>query len=211
VPFNDDEFLAVCEEYRAGHQGKGAEALTARYNEILDRVAELQGYARRSGAQDDELSRLRAEQTVLDVALADAKMAARSQLAAQRAEKIAEITRMAQDPANLERPDGGSQPGGRPGVPALVRNPGTRIESAAETVQRAGNPWRDDSGPLDRETAAGFVSRAHSAIEAVQERLTHDGAELLSTLLAERRDLTGVSVRRSADEVRQVLQSRFVT
>jgi HK97 family phage major capsid protein len=204
MPFNDEDFLEVCEEYRREHQGKSADALVARYNEVLDRVAELQGYARRSNAQDDELSRLHAETTVLDVAIADAKVLVRSQQMAARAAKIAEITRAAQNPANLERGhDDGSVPGARPGAPALVCNPGTRVESAAETIQRAGNPWRHDGGPLNRETAEGFIVRAHSAVEAVSERLSHDGAELLATLLSERRDDRGVSVRRSADEVRQ--------
>jgi hypothetical protein len=69
-------------------------------------MAALKGYARRSGAQDDELARLNAEMTVLHVAIADRRVLVRSQLAAERAEKIAEITRMAQDPANLERPEG---------------------------------------------------------------------------------------------------------
>ncbi len=202
--FTDDKFLQVCERYREIHERKPLAALTERHDQVLDRIGELEGYARRSNSQDDELDQLGAERTVLDVAIGDAKMAARSQLAAERAEKIEHITRMAQDPANLERPGGGTQPGGQPGAPAFVRGKlGTRLETAAETIQRAGNPWRDDRGPLDRETAAGFVSRAHSAIEAVSERLGHDGTELLSTLLSERRDTRGVSVRRSADEVRQ--------
>jgi hypothetical protein len=104
--YDDDMFLAVCEEFRAEHESKSGEALLARYNEVLDRMAALKGYARRSGAQDDELARLNAEMTVLHVAIADRRVLVRSQLAAERAEKVAEITRMAQDPANLERPEG---------------------------------------------------------------------------------------------------------
>jgi hypothetical protein len=104
--FTDDKFLQVCERYQEIHLGKPLAALTARQDEVLNRVAELQGYARRSGTQDAELDQLHAEQTVLDVAIADAKVAVRSQRAAERAEKIAEITRTAQDPANLERPAG---------------------------------------------------------------------------------------------------------
>ena len=102
---------------------------------VLDRVAELQGFARRSHAQDDELSRLNAETTVLDVEISDKRVLVRSQQAAARAAEIERIARMAQDPANLERPDGGSNPAGQvPGSPALVRQPGARIESAAETI-----------------------------------------------------------------------------
>lgn len=201
VPFSDEDFLEVCEEFRREHQGKSADALTARYNAVLDRTAELNGYARRSGAQDDELSRLHAETTVLDVAIADAKVAVRSQRIAARKQEIARGTALMADEANLERPEGAA---GVQGAPAFVRGQlGTRLESAAETIQRAGNPWRDQGGPLDRETGAGFVSRAHSAIEAVQERLTGPGAELLATLLSGRRDTGAYSVRRSADEVRQ--------
>lgn len=84
MPFNDEDFLEVCEEFRRAHQGKTAEVLTARYNEVVDRLAELKGYARRSNAQDYELSRLHAEQTVLDVEIGDRRVAARSQLAAER-------------------------------------------------------------------------------------------------------------------------------
>ena len=104
--FTDDKFLQVCERYKEIHDGKPLAALTARYDQVLDRRAELEGYARRSGGQDDELDQLSAELTVLEVAIADAKTAVRSQLAAERAAKIAEITRTAQDPANLERPAG---------------------------------------------------------------------------------------------------------
>src|SRR5437667_367484 len=96
---------------------------------------------------------------------------------AVRSAQIARGTALMADESNLERPGGG-----QPGAPAYVRGKlGTRIETAAETIQRAGNPWRDNAGPLDRETSAGFVSRAHSAVEAVSERLGHDGAELLAT------------------------------
>jgi hypothetical protein len=121
------------------------------------------------------------------------------------------------NPANLEA---GADPvamGGKvDGAPALVRNPGTRIESPQETLQRMhSDPWRGPDGdPLaghtsygrPGETAAGFVSRANACLEGLEERLTHDGAELLSTLLSERRDTPRVSVRRSADEVRQAAE-----
>jgi HK97 family phage major capsid protein len=200
VSFTDDEFLVVCEEYRQAHQGKSAEALVTRYNEVCDRLSELKSYGRRSGAQDEELSRLNAEQTVLDVEISDKRVLVRSQRAAARSAEIERITRIAADPANLERsvPDGAV--GGQ--APALVKQLGTRIETAQETVSRA-NPWRDpDRGPLTHETGQGFIARANTCIETVQERLGHDGAELLSTLLSERRDSATYSVRRSQDEIR---------
>ncbi len=199
----------LLEHYLDTHRGKPRPLLIERREQIITRTAELEGYERRSQPQADELGVLIAEQIAVD------DLIKRADVEIRRA-KIEEIRRIAQDPANREA---GSDPGYRdpaarpgPGAPALIRQPGTRLESAAETIQRAGNPWRtQDGGPLaghttyggTGETGAGFVSRAHSAIEAVQERLTHDGAELLSTLLAERRDTRGVSVRRSADEVRQ--------
>ena len=121
---------------------------------------------------------------------------------ATRAAAIDRGMRAMGDPANCEGPGAGSNPYGASG-PALVRQPGTRVESAQETVSRA-NPWRDpDRGPLTHETAAGFVARANTCIETVADRLGHDGAELLSTLLSERRDLRGVSVQRSQDEIRE--------
>lgn len=180
----------LLERYLDTHAGKPRTELTARRAEIITRTAELEGYSRRSQAQASELDELIAEQIAVD------DLIKRGDVEARRAE-IDRITRIAADESNLERPCGGI------GAPAVVKGKlGTRLETAAETIQRAGNPWRHESGPLDHESAAGFVSRAHSAVEAVSERLGHDGAELLSTLLTERRDDRGVSVRRSADEVR---------
>lgn len=191
-----DAGYELIDHYRAQYAGKTRAELDAARGRCIGRAAELEGYGRRSQAQAIELDSLIAEQIVIDDLI-------KSDDVEIRRAKIERIQRTAQDPANLEGPGSGSQPGGRPGAPALVRNPGTRIESAAETIQRAGNPWRAEGGPLDRETSAGFISRAHSAIEAVQERLTHDGAELLATLLSERRDGAGYSVRRSQDEIRE--------
>jgi HK97 family phage major capsid protein len=208
--FDDDKFLRIAERYREIHEGKTLAALTARHGEILDRMAELKGYARRSGSQDDELDELGAEQTVLDVAIGDAKLAVRSQLAAERSAKIAEITRMAQDPANCERPDGSI------GAPAFVKGKlGDRPETAAETIQRAGNPWRDaDGGPLAGhasygmgETGQGLISRCHSALQALEGTLTHDGAEKLAQqLLADSYGWPGVQVKRSKDEAAEAAQ-----
>lgn len=83
----------------------------------------------------------------------------------------------------------------------MVSGPGTRIESPAETPQRMrSDPWRGPDGdPLaghtsygrPGESAAGFVARANTCLEGLEERLTRPGAQLLSTLLSERRDLTG--------------------
>lgn len=181
----------LVDRYDDQWRGKTRAQLDARREACIARAAQLGDYEHPSQAQREEFDALTAETIVIDglIKADDVKI---------RRSKIEAITRMAQDPANLERPDG------TVGAPAYVKGKlGTRLETAAETIQRAGNPWRAEGGPLDRETSAGFVSRAHSAVEAVSERLGHDGAELLSTLLAERRDARGVSVRRSADEVKQ--------
>lgn len=191
---NESEFAELADEIHRDWGGRPLDDVVARRGECWERIGQLRGYQHLSRSQQDELERLSAELTVLD------EVAGGKQMEIRRA-KIDHIRQVASDPANLEGPASGSNPYG--GAPALVRQPGTRLESPQETIQRAGNPWRDEGGPLTHETAAGYVSRAHSAIEAVSERLTHDGAELLATLLTERRDSSLVSVRRSADEVRQ--------
>lgn len=204
---NDEEFLAACEEFRVEHQDKSGDALVGRYNEVLDRVAELKGYARRSQAQDVELARLNAEVTVLDVAIADRRVLARSEKIAARAAEIERIAKLAKDPANLER----SVPGGTDGTagaPSLVKRLGDRPETAAETIQRAGNPWRDgDGGPLAGHTSygigesgRGLISRCYDALSALEPTLTHAGAEKLSQVLAESSGWPGMTVKRSKDE-----------
>lgn len=200
--FADDKFLQVCERYKEIHDGKPLAALTARYDQVLDRRAELEGYARRSGTQNDELDQLGAELTVLEVAMADAKQAVRSQLAAERAEKIAEISRLAQDPANCEGPNDGLQ-GKVLGAPAVVKGLGDRRETSAEVLQRMGsNPWRhQDGGPLHRaETGAGLISRAHTALEGLEDTLTRDGCGKLAEAMAEESAWPGVMMKRSKQE-----------
>ena len=167
-------------------------------DEVAARRAELGDAAGSMPDQDREIAC--AEIVFLDEVIGEKH-------AEVRRSRIEGIERAAQDPANLEAGWDTGPPGlsrERPRVPSLVREPGTRVESAAETIQRCrSNPWRDpDNGPLSRETAAGLVQRAHTALEALESRLTHDGAELLSTLLSERRDRPGYTVKRSADEVR---------
>lgn len=163
----------LLEHYLDAHAGKPRTELTARRAEIITRTAELEGYSRRSQAQAGELDGLIAEQIAVD------DLIKRADVETRRAE-IDRITRMAADESNLERP------GGAIGAPAVVKGLGDPAERPAEVIQRIGNPWRDGGGPLNRETGAGLVSRAHSAIEGQAERLTHDGAEKLAGLLSER-------------------------
>jgi HK97 family phage major capsid protein len=113
---------------------------------------------------------------------------------ATRAAKIEGIKRVAQNPANLERPVG---------APPLVKAVGDRLETPNEVVQRAGNPWRDEGGPLDRETGAGLASRAHSAIEALSNRFPHEGSEKLAELLSLRSSTFGPYEKRDAEDIRR--------
>jgi HK97 family phage major capsid protein len=158
----------LIEHYDAEHRGKSRPALETRRAQIISRTAELESYTRRSQAQASELDDLIAEQIVVD------DLIKRDDVLARRSQ-IQKLSRMAQDPANLERPQG---------APALVKGLGDRLETPQEAIQRAGNPWRDEGGPLDRESGAGYVSRAHTAIEAMSERLSHDGSEKLAGLLS---------------------------
>jgi HK97 family phage major capsid protein len=199
------------ERYDAEHRGKTRAQLDARRQQCIARAAQLGDYEHPSQVQRDEFDALTAETIVLDGLI-------KADDVAIRRAKIEGIKRAAMDPANLEAgaDPGHREPAGKPGTPGLVRNPGTRIESPAETLQRMrSDPWRGPDGdPLaghtsygrPGETAAGFVSRANTALEGLEERLTHDGAELLSSLLTERRDDRGVSVRRSANEVREAAE-----
>jgi HK97 family phage major capsid protein len=121
-----------------------------------------------------------------------------------RSGEIADIRRAAADPANLEA--GSAQ---MPGAAPLVKGLGDRAETAAEVIQRAGNPWRgDDGSPLAGHTSygvgesgQGLISRAHTAIGALEGSLTRDGAEKLAEqLLADSYGWPGMTVKRSRDE-----------
>lgn len=78
-----------------------------------------------------------------------------------------------------------------------------RLETADEVIQRAGNPWRHEGGPLDAETGAGLAARAHAAVEALQGRLTHDGSEKLAGLLSLRPSTFGPYEKRDAEDIRR--------
>lgn len=183
----------LLERYLDAHTGKPRPELTARREQIIARTAELESYGRRSQAQTAELDDLIAEQIAVDdlIKRADVEI---------RRSKIAQIGRIAADPANLEGPGSGTQPYG---APALVKGLGDRLESAAEVVQRSGNPWAVRSGPLD---GAGLIARAHTALEAMEGpsadlgRMPREGAEKLAQAFAESSGWPGMTVRRSRDE-----------
>jgi HK97 family phage major capsid protein len=187
------------QRYLARHKdGQRAGWLTRR-TEVTAELAKLEGYAHRSNAQDAQLDELTAELTVLSSLVDQDDVRVRS-------EKLEHIKRVAQDPANLERPDGYTG-GGAP----LVKGLGDRRETAAETIQRMrSNPWRaSDGGPLaghttyggiGRETASGYVSRAHTALEGLESTLTRDGCGKLAEAMAEESTWPGIMVKRSAEE-----------
>jgi HK97 family phage major capsid protein len=193
----------LLEHYRSEHGGKPRDELLARRAEIISRNAELKGYGRLSQAQAREADDLIAEGIIVD------DLVSKSDVDIRRA-KIEAITRTAADEGNLERPDSGSQPGGRPGAPALIgdRN---RAETAGETISRMrSNPWRSaDGGPLANraDTAAGMIARAHTALEGLESALSRDGAEKLAQhLLADSYGWPGMTVRRSKDEAAEAAE-----
>jgi HK97 family phage major capsid protein len=188
----------LLERYSERHRGKSRADLDARRSECVTRAAELKGYEHLSQPQRDEADALAAEMLALDEFIMEDDVRIRS-------EKIEYIKRVAQDPANLEGPVT------FPGIPALVKKLGDRRETAAETLQRMrSNPWATpDGGPLaghttyggvGRETASGFISRAHVALEGLEATLTRDGCGKLAEAMAEESTWPGVMVKRSKDE-----------
>jgi HK97 family phage major capsid protein len=184
----DEHFLRMCEEAQRRLEGRGRDVWDTRRTELIAGVAQLEGYARRTRAQDDELTALNAELSVL------ATLIERDDVVITRRSQIEHITRVAQDEGNLERPDG---------APPLVKGLGDRRETGAEVIQRTkSNPWRhEDGGPLARtETGAGMISRAHVALEALEGTLTRDGCQKLAEAMAEEASWPGVMIKRSKDE-----------
>jgi HK97 family phage major capsid protein len=91
--------------------------------------------------------------------------------------------------------------------PALVKGLGDRRETPGEVIQRMGsNPWRSEDGPLNRETTSGLTSRAHTALEGLEETLTRDGCEKLAEAMAEQTGWPGVMIKRSKDEQAQAAE-----
>jgi HK97 family phage major capsid protein len=196
------------ERYLAQHKdGQRAGWLTRR-SEITGRLAELEGYARRSNAQDEELHQLTSELTVLGSLIDQDDVRIRS-------EKLDHLKRLAADPANCEAGyDPGhrepARPSGSP-APALIgdRN---RAESAADVLSRMrSNPWRaGDGSPLAGhttygvgESGQGLISRAHTALEGLESKLTRDGCQKLAEAFAESAGWPGMTVKRSKDEQAQ--------
>jgi HK97 family phage major capsid protein len=175
--------------FMAQHKDGQRSGWLTRRTEITAELARLEGYARRSKAQDEQLDELVGELTVLGSLIDQDDVRVRS-------ENIEHIKRLAQDPANLERPIG---------APALVSDRRSdRLERPDEVIQRMrSNPWRDADGPLAHriESAAGLVARAHTAIEGQAERLTHDGSEKLAKLLSGGRRRSAPYELRTAEDI----------
>jgi HK97 family phage major capsid protein len=163
-----------------------------RRTEVTGELATLEGYSRRSKAQDDQLDELVGELTVLGSLIDQDDVRVRS-------ETIARGMELMKDPANCEGVDGGTRPYGGA---ALVKGLGDRRETGAETIQRMrSNPWRHEDGPLNRaDTSAGLITRAHVALEGLEAQLTRDGCQKLADAMAEQSSWPGVMVKRSKDE-----------
>lgn len=196
----DDAGLAVLlDRFMSQHRGRPKAELVGRRSECVTRSAQLREYDRLSQAQRAECDELAAEMVTLDELVMEADVHA-------RAETISRGMRLMADPANREGP-AATVPGGRPAAPALVKGLGDRAESAAEIIQRSGNPWAARSAPLDGHTSygraeplSGVISRAHTALEALEGQLTRDGCEKLAQAMAEEVTWPGVTARRSKQE-----------
>jgi HK97 family phage major capsid protein len=180
----------------AQHKDGQRSGWLTRRTEITGELARLEGYARRSKAQDDQLQDLTSELTVLGSLIDQDDVRIRS-------EKIEHLKRVAQDPANLERPIGYTG-----GGPALVKDARhDRLETPAESLQRMrSNLWRDgDGSPLANrmDSGAGLVSRAHTALEGMEGQLTRDGAQMLGNLMSERPHATGPYEIRTEEDIRR--------
>jgi HK97 family phage major capsid protein len=183
--YNDNSQLV--EHFDGQWRGKTRAELDTRREQCIARAAELGGYKHPSQAQRDEFDSLTAETIVID------NLIKADDVEIRRA-KIEHLTRVAADPANLERPVG---------APPLVKGLGDRRETGAEVIQRMqSNPWRhEDGGPLHRaETGAGLISRAHTALEALEDTLTRDGCGKLADAMAEESTWPGVIIKRSKQE-----------
>jgi HK97 family phage major capsid protein len=183
-----DEMGEQFARYMKRHEGGQRSGWLIRRTEITGELAVLEGYARRSKAQDDQLGELTSELTVLSSLVDQDDVRVRS-------ENISRMRDLAKDPANLEGPVG---------APAIVKGLGDRRETPGEILQRMrSNPWAaPDGGPLSNraDTMAGLVSRAHTALEGLESTLTRDGCQRLAEAMSEQTGWPGVMVKRSKDE-----------
>jgi HK97 family phage major capsid protein len=179
---DEDEFSGLRESVRNLWEPRPLDAVLERRAELAGRQETLAGYAHRSGPQETEWAQNDAEILFLD------ELAGEKQTEIRRA-NIDRVRRAAQDPANLESGYAGDAPGFVPDMRS------GRLESPFQVIARAGDPWgaEDTSG-------AGYIARAHSALEALSERLSPDGAELLAQAISERLTVDGITVKRSRDE-----------
>ena len=189
-PFGDP-IAERFERHLSLHKDGQRAAWLTRRTEVTAELAKLDGYAHRTRSQDDQVDELTGELTVLSMLIDQDDVQVRS-------ESIARGLELMKDPANCEGP------AGLPGAPALVKDARRdRLETPDEVIQRCrSNPWRDEGGPLDRETGAGLASRAHSAIEAIS-RFPHEGAEKLAGLLSLRSSTFGPYEKRDAEDIRR--------
>jgi HK97 family phage major capsid protein len=193
---DDHDFAAWRERVHGEWEPRALGECTARRSDIGERLATLSGYSNLSRSQRDEADQLNGEALFLDELISDKSVEIR------RAQ-LAHIADLAKNPANRESGDGGHAPG----APAIVHGLGDRHERPGEILQRmGGNPWRAaDGAPLSLagDSTDGYVSRAQSALEGMEGRLTHDGAEKLSAMLSARPSPVGWYEQRTAEDIRR--------
>jgi HK97 family phage major capsid protein len=152
------------------HAGKSRDELAVRREQVITRIAELEGYPRRSQAQVAELGDLFAEQLAVDDYLSRADVEIRrSQLDAVR--------QAAQDPRNRES----GYDGGGEYVPAGRRTlRGTR-GAGSGSVRRSDRMWVDLAG--DAWASGSMVSRAFDALDSYpDDEVSRAGRERVAEL-----------------------------
>jgi HK97 family phage major capsid protein len=184
----------TCAECRAARPDRVAGVVT-RLDEIRTRMAEIEvdpdATEETHGPERDALLREYVE--LRRAAAGEITGSPQAGLEAKRAE-LARISRQAAEhPELCESGDGGGERGAPAFIPGLRSG---RAESPAQVISRVGNVW----GPGGDGTAAGLISRAHTAIEGLEERLTRDGCQKIADAFAESGGWPGMTVKRSKDE-----------
>jgi hypothetical protein len=139
APFSPRTQFEQFREYVVGAWGERAlDDCLAHRAELGTRIDVLGRYTNRSQPQDAEFEDVTGATVIMDELISET-------VQAKRSADIEHLRQVAADPANLERPAGVD--GEKPAAPALVTNPGTRIESPQETLQRMrSDPWRGPDG-----------------------------------------------------------------
>jgi HK97 family phage major capsid protein len=187
------QFEQFRDHVRREWEPRSLDECVARRAELGERAGVLGGYQNLSQPQEAEYEDACGAGVILDELISEKTLA-------QRAETMEKLHRAAQNPANCESSVPGQQ------APSLVRGLGSdRRETADETLQRMrSNPWRHEDGPINRaDTSAGLITRAHVALEGLEDALTRDGCQRVAEAFAEEVSWPGLMVKRSKDEQAQ--------